>query len=146
MAGSDWIDEEDDEEGDGLDITSEQAYVAVAMVACFECGVQIEVICIYCESGVVSGESLEQFTVSGIYAVDDALGEQLKDWPYFRYVEEKGYFANYCPHCDAEQDDLFLHSEPDHVFFSIPRAPAGKITLIELVGKVQLGGSESFEV
>lgn len=41
---------------------------------------------------------------------------------------------------------MFLHSEPDQVFFSIPRAPAGVITLIELVGKVQLGGSESFEV
>lgn len=146
MTDSDRIDAGDDEEGEGLDITSEQAYVAVAMVACFECRAQIEVICIYCESGVVSEEPLEQFTVSGIYAVDDALGEQLKDWPYFRYGEEKGYFANYCPHCDAEQDDLFLHSEPDHVFFSIPRAPAGTITLIEIVGKVQLGGSESFAV
>jgi hypothetical protein len=146
VAGSDWIDDEDDEEGEELDITSEQAYVAAATVACFKCRAQIEVICIYCESGVVSEEPLEQFTVSGIYAVDDALGQQLKSWPFFRYIEEKGYFANYCPHCDAEQDDMFLHSEPDQVFFSVPRAAAGTITLIELVGKVQLGGSESFEV
>lgn len=131
---------------DELSIVSEQAYVAVATTACCQCRAQIEVICIYCESGLVSDEPLEQFTVSEIRAMDAALERQLELWPFFRYVAADERFANHCPHCDTQQEDMYLHSEPDQPFFAIARAAAGAVRLTALVGRVQFSGDESFEI
>lgn len=145
LAGlSKWL--PDDAADDGYSISSDEAYVAATTVACCECQAEIEVICIYCQSGVASDEPLDQFTVSAISNLDDALGQQLEAWPSFRYVKEEGLFSNHCPHCGARQDDMYLHSEPDQPFFCIPRAPAGSIRLTPLVGPIQLSGDESFEV
>ncbi len=145
LAGfSKWL--PDDAAEDGFSITSEEAYVAATTIACCKCREEIEVICIYCRSGVVSDEPLEQFTVSAISIMDDALVRQLEAWPFFKYVEEEGLFSNHCPHCGARQEDMYLHSEPDQPFFSIPRAPAGSIRLTPLVGRIQLSGDESFEI
>jgi hypothetical protein len=127
-------------------ITSERAYVASTSVSCQKCHAKIEAICIYCESGIVSDEPLKQFTVSGIWAMDSALARQLEPWAFFRRVDQEGYFANHCPHCNALQDDLYLHSEPDQPFFSVPRSPPGTIELTPLLGRIQLSGDESFEV
>ena len=44
------------------------------------------------------------------------------------------------------QDDLYLHSEPDHPFFDIPHAPAGVIKLTPLSGTIRLGGGEHFSM
>jgi hypothetical protein len=138
---------EDDEE---FSITSDQAYVASATTSCQECHSKIEVICIYCESGGVFEEPLTQFTVSAIWQMDDALARQLGPWPFFKEVYDpayqESYFANHCPHCGALQEDMYLHSEPDEPFYSIPRAAPGSIKLTPLVGRVQLSGDESFEV
>src|SRR4051812_6128377 len=67
-----WLrhEQEDDDE---FTITSDQAYVACASVSCWKCHSNIEVICIYCESGIVRDEPLTQFTVSRIWSMDDAL-------------------------------------------------------------------------
>ena len=59
---------------------------------------------------------------------------------------EENYFANHCPHCGSLQEDLYLHSEPDQPFFSIPRAAPGAVRLTRLEGRVELSGDESFEV
>ena len=111
---------------------------------------QIEVICIYCESGTASGEPLVRFTVSHISAMDSALVRQLEPWGMFREGYSEGsqdsYFANHCPQCRALQEDLYLHSEPDQPFFSIPHAAPGAIKLTPLAGRVRLSGDESFEV
>jgi hypothetical protein len=136
----------DDDSDDEFCIVSEQAYVAVTTIACCQCRTRIEVICIYCESGMVSDEPLERFTVSDIWAMDDALARQLEAWPYFQYVEAENHFANHCPHCGIEQEDMYLHSEPDQPFFAITRAPVGTIRLTALVGRVELSGNESFEI
>jgi hypothetical protein len=135
--------EEDDEE---FIITSDEAYVASTTIACGKCHSRIEIICVYCGSGIVSDEPLTHFTVSGVRAMDGALARQLEPWPFFRPGDQGSCFANHCPHCGALQDDLDLHSEPDQPFFSIPRAPPGSIKLTPLVGRVQLSGDESFEV
>ncbi len=131
-------------------IISEQAYVASASVSCWKCHSNIEVICIYCESGFVVDEPLTQFTVSGIWAMDGALTRQLEPWPSFRKEggpdSEDGEFANHCPHCSALQEDFLLNSEPGQPFFSIARAAPGTITLQPLIGRIQLSGDESFEV
>ena len=59
-----WLPEaEHDEE---FTITSTTSYVAAAMTSCQRCHSSIEVICIHCESGTVSGEPLTQFTVSDL--------------------------------------------------------------------------------
>ena len=41
---------------------------------------------------------------------------------------------------------MYLHSEPDHPFFGIPRASHGAVRLTPLVGRVPLSGYESFEI
>lgn len=139
----------DGAEEEEFKITSDQAYVASASIPCSNCHSEIEVICIHCESGTVSGEPLSQFTVSHVWAMDRALAQQLEPWPGFRgdhsSVYGEGDFANHCPHCDALQEDLDLHSEPGQPFFGIARAVPGSIKLTALVGRVQLSGDESFE-
>jgi hypothetical protein len=141
---SQWL--ADDGTDEEFAITSDQAHVAATSVSCWKCHAKIEVICIYCESGSVSDEPLERFTVSEVWAMDDTLTRQLEPWSFFRYVEQEGHFANHCPHCAEQQKDMYLHSEPDQPFFSIPRAAPGSIRLTPLVGRVQLSGDESFEI
>lgn len=144
-----WLAPPEDEAGD-FTITSSEAYVAAATVPCQRCRFSIEVICIHCKSGTVSGEPLGQFTVSDIRALDADLAHQLRPWPSFHEVRdpdaESSLFANHCSRCGAPQDDLYLHSEPDDLFFDIPRAAPGSIRLIPLVGFIRLSGDEHFEV
>jgi hypothetical protein len=139
-----WL--EGDEPDEGYLITSDAAFVAASWVKCCQCDTRTEVICIFCDLGVVSGEPLEQFTVSHIWKVDDVLREQLARWPDFHPVGSGEGFANHCQHCGAVQDDMELHSEPDQPFFNIPRDESGRVRLIPVSGVVQLSGSESFEV
>ena len=131
-------------------ITSDQAFVAAAIASCWNCHSQIEVICIFCDSGIASGEPLTQFSISNVWAMDGGLAQQLKGWPNFRQVYTAGgqesSFANHCPHCGLVQEDLYLHSEPGDPFFDIPHAPPGAVKLTPLVGRVQLSGDESFEI
>jgi hypothetical protein len=144
---SKWLSVEDD---DGFNIASSQAYVAVATIPCQQCHADIEVICIYCESGIVSDEPLTQFTVSNVWAMDEALTRQLLPWPTFRRLSgsdaESSEFSNHCSQCGTPQEDMFLHDEPDTPFFDIPRAPASSIKLTPLSGSIQLSGDEHFAV
>ena len=146
---SKWLPKREDN-GDEFTITSDQAFVASATVSCWKCHSSIEVICLYCESGTVSGEALDQFTIANVWALEDALVRQLEPWPMFRQVyEEEGqgsYFANHCSHCGAVQEDMYLHSEPGDPFFDIPHAAPGVVKLTALEGRVQLSGDESFEI
>ena len=139
------------EEDDGkFTITSSDACVAAATISCRRCHADTEVICVHCETGMVSGEALTQFSVSGIWALDAELARQLGPWPTFRKSaaakHEEGVFANHCSHCGALQDDMHLHSEPGAPFFDIPRAAAGVVRLTPLVGTVRLSGDEHFVV
>jgi len=129
-------------------ISSTEAYVAAATTACQNCGSDIQVICIYCETGTASDEPLTQFTVSNIWVMDENLTRQLRPWSNFRKTGKAGdeVFANHCPHCGSAQDDLYLHSEPDHPFFDIPYAPSGSTSLTPLAGAVRLSGEEHFGV
>jgi hypothetical protein len=99
---------------------------------------------------MVCGEPLDRFTVSDVWAINDSLARQLGRWPNYRKVivqnAEVSYFANHCPNCGAPQDDMYLHSEPDELFFDIPSAPPGSIELTPLAGSIQLSGDEHFQV
>jgi hypothetical protein len=75
-----WLGEDDSK--DEFTITSDEAFVAAATIACWKCHASIEVICIYCESGIVSDEPLTRFTVKGLWALDGALARQLDQWPF----------------------------------------------------------------
>jgi hypothetical protein len=141
---SKWL-PDDDAIDEDFTITSDRAHVASATVLCWQCRAMVEVICIYCENGIVSDEPLEQFTVSDIWGMDSALARQLEPWAFFKSIDDESGFANHCPHCDALQDDTYLHCEPDQPFFNIPRAAPGSIVLTALVGRIQLSGNESFE-
>ena len=147
---SQWLGDEEGEAEYG--ITSDDAFVAAAQSACSSCHEQIEVICIFCESGTDSeiGEPMRQFTLSNVWAMDSALATQLERWRYFRKgigaESEEGYFANHCPHCEALQEDYLLHAEPVDVFFGLSRAEPGSIEFIPLVGRIQLSGDCSFAV
>ena len=131
-------------------ISSTDGYVAAATTSCRRCRSSIEVICIHCESGNVSGEPLTRFTVSDVWAMDEMLAEQLRPWPTFRKVVDpdggESHFANHCRYCGALQEDMYLHSEPDEPFFDIPHAAIGSIKLTPLVGTIKLSGNEHFVV
>ncbi len=143
-----WLPDGEDEEE--FTITSTRGHVAAAATLCQHCRASIEVICIHCESGTVSGEPLIRFTVSDISAMDEDLARQLRPWPNFRRVEgsdgDASYFANHCPRCGSVQEDMYLHSEPDEPFFDIPHAPPRSIALTPLAGTIHLSGDEHFEV
>jgi hypothetical protein len=132
-------------------IVSEAALVASAQTSCAQCRARIEVICIYCESGTEAGldEPMRRFTVSNIWAVDEALAEQLARWPHFKPVggrHTEGLFANHCPHCSAVQEDYLLHDEPGDLFFGISHEAPGLLQFTRLAGRIQLSGDYSFEV
>lgn len=133
-----------------FEIVSADAYVASTEVACWKCAHDIEVICIYCESGVDVDEPMTCFTVSTIWSMDAALAYQLQPWPHFKKgpgpALQCGYFANHCPRCGALQEDMHLHDEPDNPFFSIPHAPPGMLRLTPLVGQIQLNGCCRFSI
>ena len=143
-----WLPEAQDEEE--FTIASSEAHVAAATTACHRCQSPIDVICIYCETGAVGGDPLLCFTISNVWAMDDALARQLGSWPNFRDVGgadgDSGYFANHCPRCGALQEDMYLHSEPGDPFFDIPGAAPGAIRLTPLIGTIRLSGDEHFEV
>jgi hypothetical protein len=119
--------------------------VAATTIPCQACRALIEVICIHCESGLVSDEPLTRFTVSDIGAMDGELIRQLRPWPSFRKLAD-GEFVNHCPECGAAQSEMLLHTEPDSPFFDIPGAAPGVIRLTPLAGTVRLSGDEHFTV
>jgi hypothetical protein len=145
-----WLGAEPDEEP--FAIVSEEAFVAAARGCCVRCGKDIEVVCIYCKTGVdiEIGDPMSDFTVSSIWAMDGALTKLLQRWPSFREgIDEdsgEGNFANHCPHCGAMQEDYLLHSEPGDVFFGIAMGGPGAVEFTPLEGRIQLSGDYGFEV
>jgi len=94
-----WSSTSEDEE---FSILSNDAYVARTGITCPHCGQETEVICIHCVSGTASEQSLEQFTVFDIRAVNETLLQELKSWPGFHRTVEGGVvgaFANHCSRC-----------------------------------------------
>jgi hypothetical protein len=140
--------EPDEADAEGYAIVSHEACVVATTTYCQHCGADIEVICIHCFGGTVTEEPLEQFTVSDIREMDEALTSQLALWPYFRRAAElDGVFANYCTRCGEPQDDMLLHSEPDQPFFDVPEAiVGGQVTCTPLLGTIRLSGDEHFLV
>jgi hypothetical protein len=103
----------------------------------------------YSLSGTVLEQSLERFTVADIWAMDDALLQELKRWPSFRPATEGDTireFAGHCIACDEVIGDIDLHSEPDHVLFDIEHAANGAVTLVSLPGTIRLSGNEHFVI
>jgi Domain of unknown function (DUF5710) len=145
-----WLGEDQGEAPFGL--ASEEAFVASARTSCVNCLEEIEVICIYCESGVDTeiGHALTRFTVSNIWAADGALRILLQRWPCYRpgigEDAEQGNFANHCSHCGAMQEDYLLHSEPGDVFFGIALGSPEEVEFTPLAGRLQLSGDYGFEV
>jgi hypothetical protein len=143
-----WLGEEQDNAPFG--IVSEEAFVASARSSCVRCGNDIEVVCIYCKSGVDTeiGDPLVDFTVSNVWAMDVILAELMQRWPCHRKgVGEdagEGNFANHCPHCGAMQADYLLHSEPGDVFFGLAMDTPGAVEFTALEGRVCLSGDYGF--
>lgn len=135
-----------DDHVEAFNIRSEHAYLACTSSRCCRCRREIEVAAIYCQDGIASDEPLEQFMVSGIWAMGPALARQLERWPSFRFDAQQGCYANHCPHCGAPQGEAALHDEPDQPFFVIDPANTRSLRLIPLVGPVQLSGDYSVEV
>jgi hypothetical protein len=134
-----------------LSITSSAVFVASAKMACVECGGTIEVIALYCESAVEDGtdEPMRQVTLSNIWAMDERLRVQLERWPWFKATEAgAGAFANHCRHCEAAQEEHWLHAEPGDVFFGLARggeAP-GPVEFTALEGEIRVGADYSLTI
>jgi hypothetical protein len=145
-----WLGEEEGEAPFG--IVSEEAFVASAHSPCLRCGNDIEVVCIYCKSGVDTeiGDPIADFTVFDIWAMDGVLAKLMQRWPCYRKGvgddAEEGNFANHCPHCGAMQEDYLLHSEPGDVFFGLAMGTAGAVEFTALEGRVCLSGDYGFGV
>ena len=130
-------------------IISDHAGIVSANIACQSCRCDIEVICIYCEKGLIGGEECAKFSVSNITAVDEALARQLWQWPNFRFDPGEAFdgecFVNHCPHCGMRQDEYSLHCEPEGAFFKIRERPAS-LRFTPLDGVIQVNGIEITEL
>jgi len=145
-----WLGEEQGEAPFG--IVSEEAFVASSRGPCMRCGIEIEIVCIYCKSGVdtETGNPIADFTVFNIWAMDGVLAKLIERWPCFRQEvgedTEARLFANHCPHCDAMQEDYRLHSEPGDVFFGVSIGTPGAVEFTAVEGRVCLSGDYGFGV
>jgi hypothetical protein len=145
-----WLREEEGETPFG--IVSEEAFVASSLAPCFRCGIEIEVVCIHCKSGIdtETGNPIADFTISNIWAMDGVLAKLIERWPCFRQEvgedTEARLFANYCPHCGAMQEDYRLHSEPGDVFFGLSIGTPGAVEFTAVEGRVCLSGDYGFGV
>jgi hypothetical protein len=145
-----WLGEAEGEAPFG--IVSEEAFVASARSPCVRCGNDIEVVCIYCKSGVDTeiGDPIADLTVFNIWAMDGVLAKLIERWPHYRQGvdedAEEGDFANHCPHCGAMQEDYLLHSEPGDVFFGLAMDTPGAVEFTALEGRVCLSGDYGFGV
>jgi hypothetical protein len=130
-------------------IFSDEAVVVSGRVRCWNCRAEIEVICLYCQTGVVEGEATLDFSVSNITTVDETLRLQLARWPYFHPLRGRaahnGGFANHCPSCNKPQDDFYLHCQPGGIFFSFQDPVAQELRIHALQGLIRCSGDEGFE-
>lgn len=146
------IDVEEEEGEAPFGIVSEEAFVASARSPCVRCGNEIEVVCIYCKSGVDTemDAPIADFTVFNIWAMDGELTTLIERWPRYRQGvgedAEEGVFANHCAHCGAMQEDYLLHAEPGDVFFGLAMDAPGAVEFTALVGRVCMSGDYGFGV
>ena len=131
----------------GFSIESHSAWVAATRIICWKCHRETEVICVYCEHGVIDQELYSDFSVSSISAINAVLADQLKAWPTFRWRLDKSLgrrvLTNHCTSCGAPQSDYYLHCEPGGAFFMISRSDPA-ITFVNVNGCAQLDGDEGF--
>ena len=140
-------DEMDPGHAERFAIESDHACAVTAWVPCQDCGKIIQVICLYCLTGTVREEPLEQFTVSHISAVDPGTAQLLSRWPLFHRAKGESVFSNHCPQCHEAQQEMLLHSEPDQPFFDVEAAiESGAATVTALQGTVRVDGDEAFKV
>jgi hypothetical protein len=129
-------------------ILSDEAVVVSGGVKCWHCRADIEVICLYCQTGLVEGEATVDFSISNVTRIDEALRLQLARWPNFhppRRRGGRGCFANHCPACQRPQDDFYLHCVPGGLFFSFQDPVAQALTIHALQGTVRLSGDDGYE-
>ena len=131
-------------------ILSDEAAVISGHIRCWNCKAEMEVICLYCQTGFVEGEALFDFSVSNVTEVDEPLRLQLARWPMFRPIRGRGVecggFANHCPSCEQPQDDFYLHCQPGGVFFSFQDPAVQELQIHALEGLVRFSGDEGFEL
>lgn len=130
-------------------ILSDEAVVVSGHVRCWKCQADVEVICLYCQTGFVRGEAAFDFTVSNITAIDESLRLQLARWSNFHPIRRSraghGGFANHCPSCGTPQDDFYLHCQRGGIFFSFQDPVAQELRIHVLEGRVRFSGDEGFE-
>jgi len=133
----------------GYTIVSDEAVVVSSRAPCWKCGASIDVICLYCQTGLVHGEPMMSFSVSSITAMDDALRVQLLRWPDFHQASRGpgagSLYLNHCPACGISQDDFFLHCRPHGAFFRFDDRSAAGFKVTALAGLVRMSGDEGFE-
>jgi hypothetical protein len=133
----------------GFRILSDEAAVISGHIRCWNCKADIEVICLYCQTGFVDGEAMFDFSVSNVTDLDEALRLQLAGWPKFhptrRRGGEFGGFGNHCPSCERPQNDFYLHCQPGGIFFSFQDPVAQELQIHALRGPVRFSGDEGFE-
>jgi hypothetical protein len=132
----------------GFRILSDEAVVVSGRILCWNCRADIEVICLYCQTGFVDGEPTLDFSVSNVTALDEALRLQLARWPTFHPIHRRGEgggFANHCPSCTRPQDDFYLHCQPGGIFFSFQDPVAQELRVYALRGLIRCSGDEGFE-
>lgn len=127
-------------------IISDEALVVSGRTRCWKCMADIEVICLYFQTGFVLGEPLMNFSVSNVTAMDYSLRKQLERWPDFRLARRGPgagqLYLNHCPRCGISQDDFFLHCQPEGLFFSFDDQSTAALSVAALSGLVRLSGDE----
>jgi hypothetical protein len=130
-------------------VVSDEAVVVSGRIMCWNCRADIEVICLYCQTGFVDGVATFDFSVSNITDIDENLRRQLARWSKFLPVRRggshQGYFVNHCPSCEKPQEDFYLHCQPGGVFFSFQDPMVQELIVHALTGLIRCSGDEGFE-
>jgi hypothetical protein len=130
-------------------ILSDEAAVISGHIRCWNCKADMEVICLYCQTGFVDGEAMFDFSVSNVTHIDESMRQQLARWPTFRPLRtlgvECGGYANHCQSCEKPVDDFYLHCQPGGIFFSFQDPAVQELQIHALEGQVRFSGDEGFE-
>ena len=119
-------------------------------VRCWNCQADIEVICLYCQTGFVDGEAMFDFSVSNVTDIDESLRLQLARWPKFpsdtqTWRRTSVVLPIIVQAVRKPRTTSICTASREEYFFSFQDPVAQELQIHALQGLVRFSGDEGFE-